>query len=507
MTIPLTGSGSFGVRMGSLMGPAADIYALLGGTATTTVTQNLPTLIVGGVTPNYANGTPAPQAIQNLLAALAQYQQSGTQLISTLSQDAIYTLQVMYGIAYLGIPADAPLSSFQAIPIGQALQGLYTQMVNNTQTVQAQTVTAGAQTAVGTPVGNGVAVVSLFNGLGQALALPLPETLTITCTQDSYTGGRAVGNETLLVTGQPQQAKTSPLWPGGSACNVTVQAVNGATSNGQGNILQNSAFGTMTTANVPDNWTVVTGTPGTSIVDGGSGHAYATGNTHSLGIVGDGSTLTDITQQFNITPVATVGAGGTSFNLVPYPDNVLHLCAFMAMSATPAAGTYIFDLYNGSSVVQNDQGVNQTVTFSLTSLSTTFLAFKAAFQLPKSVPSTLYLRQRQGTAISSGKTLYVGQVSLAIARNSTITPPSGVGSMVQGLYAGGPFLTFHSGNIPLVNGLTPDQWTIAIANNYSTSGDGLFQQYLERWCNMSTLGLQLPTLASGATLLDTVIVS
>jgi hypothetical protein len=506
--IPLTGAGSLGVRLGHMMGRAGNILALLGGNATAAVTENLPAQIITTVTPDYANGTPAPQCISNLIQALFQYQQSGLSFVSTLQQDTIFTIQFMYGVAYLGISADAPLSTFQSIPLGQALQGLYNQMVLNTQTVQAPTVAAGAQTNVGTPVGNGIAVVSLFNGLGNGLALVIPETLTIACTADSYTGGRVAGNEGITISGQTAQPKTSPLWPGGSGVTQQLNAVNGAANNSQGNVLQNSDFNTFTTANVPDNWTIAVGAAGTQVVDAGSGHSYTPGNTHSLSFVGDSATLTTITQKFNTTPVATVGAGGTAFSLVTYPDNVLHFCMFMAVNATQAGLQLNVDLYDGSAIVKNDAGVNQVVNLNLGSLSTSFVGFTGAFQLPKSIPATLYIRVRVvvGHELATGKTLYIGRMSLAVARTSSIVPPNGTGQMVQGIYPGGPFVTFHSGSIPVVNGLMPDQWTIAMTNNYSTSGTGLFQQYLERWCSLSTLGLQLPTVVGGgATILDSVI--
>lgn len=488
MTIPLTGSGSLFVRMGHEFGSLLDVDSLGGAAISTTrVTSsaNLATRMIGTIQPDYNNGTAIPQVITAIQADFAAFQTTLVQFPTALQGYAQNTLKAMYGIDKLGTPSNSPLSVFSAIDLATAMKELIRQMIANSDSVQAATVSAGSQTAVGTPTGNAVIVVSLKNGLGFQLQLPFPETLLFRCTADSQTGGTAVGNETVTCTGDPSVSDPlSPLYPNGSGVNVAISAADGASSNSAGNLLQNSDWQTFTTTNYPDNWTINTGAAGTTVFNGGTGDAYRSGG-GSLKFTGDaGGTLISVTQSFNTTPITTTGAGGTSATLTP--NFIYHLNGYVKVSAVPGAGVLSIALVDSTNtVIQNDQGTNQVTTIALTGLTTAYSNFNVAFQLPKAVPSTVKLRIWLSTAIDSGKSVFMSLFSLAQACDAN----------GNGIYAGGPFVTIHSGSTALVNGTSPDTWTVAISNSYETSGSGLMQLMMDRVFGLRTLvspALQLP---------------
>src|SRR3990167_9199439 len=145
-------------------------------------------------------------------------------------------------------------------------------------TVLTQTITATPGSFVGT--GNGAVVASVRRPLdGVVLENAFAENLTLTCNQDSYTGGATAGNESLSLTGTGSQSNLFAFnWPLGS----------------------NSSTG-------------------------------------SLEIVGDSSsTLTALTQQFDSTD-STGSEAGTSETLSPQTQ--YSWCAWFATNATaPAAG-------------------------------------------------------------------------------------------------------------------------------------------------------------------------
>lgn len=499
MTIPLTGAGSLFVRLGHFFGGTLDINAMRGAAATARVLSggNLATRTNATNIPDYSNGTAITQVINAIQATLASYQTTMQSFETSYKTYVQNTLQAMYGIDALAIPSNAPLSQFTAVPLLTAVQGLIAQMTTAGTSVQAATVSAGAQTAVGSPTGNPQIVVSLKNGKGLILQLPFPETLTFVCTKDANSGSATAGNETMNIAGQLAVADPlNYLYPGGSGISVNLQAVDGSKSYPTaGNLLVNSDFATCTTANYPDNWVAVVGTVGTQILNSGSAQAYTTGG-GSVEMVGNGATLTAIKQVFSTAVSTVAGAGGSPYVMVP--NAILNVNGYLKVSAVPAAGVLEIALVDSTNtIIQNDQGVNNSVTFALTGALTSYQAINGAFQLPSILPSQVGLRIRQSTAIDNGKNIFLGRFSLARADTNG-----------NGLYAGGPMCTIHSGNTNLLDGVAPDTWTIAIANAYATSGSGLMQLMMDRFFGLRTLAtpsLQLPY-SGGPTVADSLIV-
>lgn len=496
ITIPLTGAGSLGVRLGHQFGRIADDLSLQGGTATTNVTSGASYPAgFSAIEADFAAGTALKQIPDGIYTTLAAMQTAQGPTLTALGTLAQNTLKAMVSVDAYGMTTATPFAQLTAISLPAALQYLISQMNANSTTFNASTLALGAQTAVGTPAGNPVIYGSTKTGQGLVQQYAYTETLTFACTSDSQTGGATAGNEPVSVTGQPQAASTmSPLWPAGSGVTASLSAVDGSKNYpATGNLLQNSDFATVNTTNNPDNWTIVTGTAGTDIFSS-PGNAYTTGG-GALAFTGTaGAVLDCVTQSFNTAPTAIPSAGGTSYALLP--DTVYLGNGWVKGSTTFAAGALAISLVDGTAgigtIINDDQAVANSVTFTLTSggiaLGTSWQNINFAFRTPAILPATTpyRLRLRASTAITNGTTLYMGRFALT--------------AVASPLYPGGPYYAVFSGNTRMIAGRAPDTWTAAV-----TSTLGVFQSYFQRTCNMNALGLIIPNTTSGPTVADSLV--
>lgn len=200
----------------------------------------------------------------------------------------------------------------------------------------------------------------------------------------------------------------------------------------------------------------------------GTGLVYKGGK--ALAIVGDGSQLTTIYQQFN-------SAAGTTSQLKPWTPYAVNF--WTAWAAAIAAGVLQVALVDGTDTIINDeQGTANSFTVDLTAESTSFAAHSGVFRLPAKLPTIIRLRLKLTTAITNTKILYLDHLSMA-----KMTP----------LYDQGPSVAAFSGNSILIDA---DKFTITTANNRTTTANGAFQLLFERFFGMRALGLILPTNAS-----------
>jgi hypothetical protein len=475
MTIPLTGAGGAFPRLGALFGGLADANALRGGAATARVLSgaNLPARVTA-LEASYGSGTAVQQVLDGVFGALANLQGGMGSLFTDFTTRAQNTLKAMYSIDQ-GVSAQAPLSVLTTPAVADALRALISQMTAAAASVNASAPAVGAQTAVGTPSGNPVFVFSVKNPVGQTLQYVFAETLKAVVTSDSQGGGTA-GNEAYRVTGAPAVSDVwSQLWPGGSAASFTGNLVDGSQSNSAGNLLVNGDFSTYSNPNLPDNWQALAGVVGTDIFNGSAGGPYTAGG-GALQFTGTaGAVLDSVAQPFNTATSTTLGAGGTPQKLAP--DTQYAGSVWIKVSATPAAGVAEFSLVDGTNtVVNDDQGVANLATRTLTTISTAYVNVPFVFRTPAVLPGALKLRVRLSTAVSTGVSVYFGRLAFA--------PMSPV-------YTGGPHVAGFSGNTRVIAGLNPDTWTFAVTQTW-----GLFQQYFERVFGMRALGLTLP--ASGS---------
>jgi hypothetical protein len=473
MVVPLTGAGSWGVRLGHHGGWENDVLSILGGTATTNVLSGAqaPTRQAQAEA-DYAAGTADYNTIDGIASQVSAFQSAAGVLPSYLQQLAINET-----IAIVNL--DTPLASKT---LQAALQVLTGQMVANSTSIPANTVAAGAQTQVGSPTGNPIFVFVIKDGAGRALQFVFPETITALITQDAQ-GGATTNQEPYSLIGQNAQSNMQAFdWLStkyGSGVSASGNLIDGTQNNSAGNLLYNSDFQTYSNANLPDNWVAATGAVGTQILNGTTSNAYTTGG-GSLEMAGDGATLTAVTQTFN-TPASTgLGTGGTPATLLAGTINnaVYIVNGWLKVSATPGAGTVEIALVNGSgTIIQDDSGNNNSFTKSLTAVSTSFVNVNGAFRLPAVLPSTIKLRIRQSVAIDNGKNIFFGRFSMTQAPQ---------------IYQGGPYVAGFSGNTAVnASGITPDQWTFAITNTVSK-----FSSLMWRWFNPPSIGIYFPTSGS-----------
>lgn len=465
MTVPLTGSGSLGVRLGHILGGWLDVNAILGGTATARTLSGASWFTrLATITTDYQNGTSSQKTIDTATNGLTSmfngWQGSQTGLANTLQKLLQQTV-----IDMVATDQAQPATDFAT-----ALAYLIQQMQNGSSSFNASAPSVAAQSAVGTPTGNPQIVSSTVAGSGRTLQYVYPETIQFTCSADSQTGGATAGQETFTVKGQAAASSVYQYnWPLGSGYTGSMTAVPGNVNNGGGNLLVNSDFTTFTTSNVPDNWNILVGAAGTDVFNGGSGNAYTTGG-GSLQYTGTGSALLDsVVQVFNTASSTNVGSGGTPAKLTPL--TVYHMNGWLKVSATPAAGVVEVALVDGTNTIINDGAGNAaSFTQSLTASTSTYAAFNGALRTPASLPATIKLRVRLSTAIDSAKSVYFGRLSLTKA-NQAYAP-------------GGPFYSIHSGSTNL---LLADQW-----NSVVTTTWGTFQREFQRFFNMIGLNLAFP---------------
>ncbi len=401
--------------------------------------QNLINLSTGVI----AQLTPQPD-IQALIGSSWIGLMGGPEGACSVAQQV--ASQVVQRVVYLDNPQFG--QTFSGGNTLTCLQEIIRQMKVANATILAMTVsqTPTQFSTVNTNVGNGLVVASVRRPLdGAVLENSFAENITYTCTQDSYVGGATAGNEGISITGIGNEGDVFAWdWPAGSNGSTFFNAIDGSVDNGSGNLLVNSGFDSwLNLANVPDNWTLTVGTPGTTtakestlVFDGAA----------SLQLIGDGTTNFNLNQQFN-------SATGTTTTLDPLTQ---YSFAIWLRRDGTAAGTGVLTIDLCSTPTGptiNDQGGNpNSFTIDLTSLTTTWLGFTGSFRTPLILPANQYIRFRLTTGLTAGRSVYLDLAGYGLE---------------QQLYTGGPFVSCHSGSVPFVGG---DFASVAISNSRGAGG-------------------------------------
>lgn len=456
MTIPLTTSGGLFTRLGHWIGGLDDINALIGGAATARVLSGADWITrIAQLQTDYAASPQDSYILNNIYSALSTLQNQG----GFTNQLATYCRNTVVEMAN----NDTPLASPQ---LSLALQLLISQMTG-VASVQASVVSAGTQTAVGTPNGNPVIVASTKRGDGLVNEYAIAETLTFLCTNDAQSGGATLNQEPLSIKGTIAANPLAYNWPLGSNYSGSQNCVD-ATQDypAGGNLLRNSDFESWTVPNVPDRWVVQVGTPGTTILEATS-QAYS--GTHCLQYVGNGSQLTQITQDFNSTT-------GTGYRLKPLTQYAWN-CFLRVDSSAPAVGVLQVALVDNLLTVINDQqGLANVATVSLPGRTGTYASFSGVFRTPAVLPNSnvgLKFSLALTTALSNAKNMFFDHLAL---------------TEMKGTYPGGLSFSSFSADTPLIVG---DSWKFVATNTL-----GLFQKAFQRLFDMRTLGLILPSSGS-----------
>ena len=341
--------------------------------------------------------------------------------------------------------------TLQQLNTRDSLYEMIRQMKRAGATVRGHTVsaTAGAFVNDGGPtLGNGVVLVSMTRPSdGLTLQHAKAENLTVTVTDDSYTGGATAGNESLEITGTGAESDVFAFnWPLGSDASLTVSAADGSQDDSTGNVLTNSGFEDFT-GNTPDNYTVISGAPGTHIFKETS---VTFDGSAALRVVGDGSTLIQFKQKFDDS---SVGTAGEIDPLTQYGSNTWLRRGGSAVTQ----GTLVIDWVDANDVVVNDEGgTPNTYSVDLTGLSTVYTPYNTAFRSPRVLPAELFQRWRFGTVVGN-----------ALNNGGTVYADRGCLVEMEQLYTGGPFLAACSGSDPFTEG---DYATVAVNNSRGAGG-------------------------------------
>lgn len=356
--------------------------------------------------------------------------------------------------------ADTDVGGLPSRDIDTALAELVRQMAAGGDSIQRPT-TLTAVVTPGTNTGDGVVIASARDSDGQTLEYLINEDINI-----RVTGGTA-GSESLSASGPPSVAGSAYNWPVGSGTNTSITAADASSDT----LVANGDFEnwTGTSPATLDDWTVVTGAFGTSVVRQST--TKLSGD-YSLEFVGDGSELTKIRTELGTTT----------------PFAVIAVNLWVRASAAYTGGALAVSLVNSAGAVINDDAGNaNTLTLGATLASnSSWTNVSGFFRLPEQPPSTVYLRIALTSALQSGKSLYFDRLA-------AVTPTQ--------LYTGGPYVAAFSGGTDFVIG---DSFTLAVTNSWTSTTGGGFAQFLDRTLGLKAKGVKIPS-ASSPTVSDALI--
>ena len=130
---------------------------------------------------------------------------------------------------------------------------------------------------------------------------------------------------------------------------------------------------------------------------------------------------------------------------------VYGVCLWACCDVTPAQGVLTIDLVDGigGTVLSDDEGNACSTTIDCTALTSSYQPTAAVFRTPTAVPSTVYLRIRITTAVSSGTSVFIDEVAMR---------------QMTELYNGGLFVAAFQGSTDHQVG---DDAQIQVVNDYA----------------------------------------
>lgn len=134
-----------------------------------------------------------------------------------------------------------------------------------------------------------------YAGLPSELAFPSEDMLVI-CTQDSYSGNLAEGNEVFQWTGQIKQSQFTTR-PEGSGFISSLTGIHNSNSQ----MLKNADFENFGVANTPDSWTIDAGAAGTEVFQDTTATNFYHG-VSGLKFVGTAAAAIQVSQAVSLTP-------------------------------------------------------------------------------------------------------------------------------------------------------------------------------------------------------------
>ncbi len=285
--------------------------------------------------------------------------------------------------------------------------------------------TVGSTDSDWTGTGDGVLFSSTTRPLDvRSLENAFAEIVTAVVQTDSYNGTATAGQEAILLTGTGQEQNVFAFnWPLGSDGTITLSAIDGSQDNSGGNILTNSDFEDWTN-DLPDNYTIVTGTGGTDINEETT---LVYDGLSALRVDGDGIQLIEFKQEFND------GTDGTSGELEV--SSKYSFCIWLRTKANiPTQGQLRIQLVDSNNTIINDAAGNANeLVVDCTTLTTVYTPYKLEINTPTILPTTYFIRYFFDEALDTGESVYMDR--------------AGLGLMEQ-LYTSGPYFSVHSGAVP-----------------------------------------------------------
>lgn len=369
------------------------------------------------------------------------------------------------------VHADTPLAEKTA---AAAMEIVRVQMATAAADIDAPTVSGSAAAGSGN-TGNGAMVVSTTDERGNTIQHIRAEVIRITCLTDAQDGATVAGLEQWRAVGQAAVANSHWDWPAGSGLNAPMQTSSPAVNGGYGravNLLRNSDMELFTT-NKPDYWTADVGTAATHFDDQTTSfHRGA----KSLEFIGDGATLTALSQAFN-SATATPGIlrpktkMATSFWL--RHDGVAPAAGVLRVSVRDSGGSEI-------------GGSNLSVTLS--GITSSWVHYSLAWATPFPVPSGAKAVIELTTALTAGRSIYIDD--LVIAEMDRPDPY-------------GAFLLIVPGSTDFA---IEDYFDVTIANNRAAGVAAEMCLELDRFFDLYPKKLYLPVDTGGAeTIADSLI--
>lgn len=311
-----------------------------------------------------------------------------------------------------------------------------------------------------------------LNEMTTSEAFDLPsiksETVRAYCNLDS-TGPRVQeGSETFVIEGQRAVSRMSDDWPLGSGTRGQIAAVNPRVNAGKKpglNVCTNSDFEDFT-SDVPDRWTIVTGTAGTHISAAGSGYT----GSEALLFTGDGSTAPRITQTLR---------NATQSDGVINPDKPYTITAAVKYGTLAPGTSLVISVRDSGGTILHDSIVGRAMQLTVTSasLTTSYQIFSAVVFSPIQIDKGAFVDIRFSGNVANTSQVYVDDVTIA---------------QMHRIQPGG--LAYQ-----IIPGATPfklrDEFTATVLNN-CTTGDGELALEFDRFFDMANLGLVLPSSTS-----------
>jgi hypothetical protein len=430
MSVTLDGTGGVFTRIGALYRWMVEVRAQAGGTG------------VAGRWPYELNDLfvkveDAPNLVQQALDGIPDglvTAQSGVVSLGEALKAAAQTILIEQVNADDNLPEKT---------VAEALRVLIEQVTTATRWVQGNTVTATVTDSA--TDGDGTLICSVLDGRGRTLENVLAE--DVICQRDET-------SQSFICRGEEAaDSKLAVNWPQGSGANATVEVADAAVED----IVLNGHFNDFTVLNTPDDWSIMAGVAGTQILEETTNKLAGA---KSLEFVGH-ATAAHIRQDIT----ARVSARE------PIAVNV-----FLKVDVVPAAGVLTIDLFDGTSVINDDAGTANTLAVTCSTLTTSWVAKNAFFRLPEPKPATVYLRVRLSTAVSVGSSLFIDQLAAVEATR---------------LYDGGPYVAAFEGGTEFS---ADDVFMIAIANNRT----GKHQEAFDVFFDTREDDVRIPTAGAGA---------